>query len=233
MDILDFREQFREDIVPSYRGPVHVAIVLSIAFGGMALALAHWGSLGVAEVPVLLVTLIVGNFTVYGLHRGFGHHLRRIARAFYKRHSKEHHRFFSPRWYSIESSRDLRIVFFPWPLTLLVSVGAAGIAQVVELCGLGVWSSAIYCGIVLYYLGYEGVHFCDHLPDGHPMTRAPFFRYMRLHHRAHHAAELMHRKNFNVVFPLADPIFGTLLSRADMREVVAREQAQDPERSSS
>ena len=76
--------------------------------------------------------------------------------------------------------------------------------------------AAVFCTTVGYYLAYELIHFCDHLPEGHPVTRLPGFRYMRAHHRAHHAPMRMHSMNFNIVFPLTDWLVGTLVPRDEL-----------------
>lgn len=216
-----FRDEYRAGVAPGYRGQVHAAIVLSIGLGGMGLAVFRWGVPGLGSAWVAVATLLFANFVIYGIHRWLGHRLVPIAKLFYQRHTREHHRFFSPKAVAFESYRDLRVVLFPWPLMVVVSLAAAGTAWGAELLGKGAWSTALYCAVVGYYLAYEVIHFCDHLPEGHPVTRLPGLRYMRMHHRAHHAARVMHTKNFNIVFPLADLVLGTLLSRDAMHEHAA------------
>ncbi|WP_191623864.1 SRPBCC family protein, partial [Pseudomonas fluorescens] len=51
---------------------------------------------------------------------------------------------------------------------------------------------------------------CEHLPPGNPVTRLPWIRQMRRLHELHHRRELMQERNFNIVFPLMDYLFGTL-----------------------
>ena len=64
--------------------------------------------------------------------------------------------------------------------------------------------------MVLGYLTYEVFHACEHLPPGNPLTRLPWIRQMRRLHELHHRRELMQERNFNIVFPLMDYLFGTL-----------------------
>lgn len=49
-----------------------------------------------------------------------------------------------------------------------------------------------------------------HLPADAAMLRLPFLRALRAHHRLHHDPRHMRTKNFNVVLPLFDWLFGTL-----------------------
>jgi hypothetical protein len=64
--------------------------------------------------------------------------------------------------------------------------------------------------MVLGYLTYEVFHACEHLPPGNPVTRLPWIRQMRRLHELHHRRELMQERNFNIVLPLMDYLFGTL-----------------------
>jgi sterol desaturase/sphingolipid hydroxylase (fatty acid hydroxylase superfamily) len=71
------------------------------------------------------------------------------------------------------------------------------------------------CGAALaftsYYSVYEYLHWCMHLPRKRPVERSGIFFRLNGHHLLHH--RYMH-KNFNVVLPLADLLFGTLILRS-------------------
>jgi len=64
--------------------------------------------------------------------------------------------------------------------------------------------------MVFGYLTYEVFHACEHLPPQNPLTRLPWIRQMRRLHELHHRRERMQERNFNIVFPLMDYLFGTL-----------------------
>lgn len=64
--------------------------------------------------------------------------------------------------------------------------------------------------MILGYLLYEVFHACEHLPDEHPVARLPWIRQMHRLHALHHRRELMQGRNFNIVLPLMDYLFGTL-----------------------
>jgi hypothetical protein len=68
--------------------------------------------------------------------------------------------------------------------------------------------------IALYYAAYEFIHWCMHLPKARRVETWWMFRRLNGHHLLHH--RYMH-KNFNVVLPLADLLFGTLLLRSKIR----------------
>ncbi len=68
---------------------------------------------------------------------------------------------------------------------------------------------SIILGIACYYCAYEYIHWCMHKPKGRWFERTWIYKWIKDHHRRHHAH--MNRNNFNVVLPLADLCFGTLL----------------------
>lgn len=74
----------------------------------------------------------------------------------------------------------------------------------------GVVIAGIGVTIFAYYLAYEGFHFLMHKPSVPWIERSRVFRFMDKHHRIHHSHM---GRNFNVVFPLADLILGTLMVR--------------------
>jgi sterol desaturase/sphingolipid hydroxylase (fatty acid hydroxylase superfamily) len=77
----------------------------------------------------------------------------------------------------------------------------------------GSWG--ILCGAALatsaYYGAYEYMHWCMHLPRKRHVERSGIFFRLNGHHLLHH--RYMNR-NYNVVLPLADLCFGTLLLRS-------------------
>ena len=70
------------------------------------------------------------------------------------------------------------------------------------------WLFAAVC--VGYFLLYEWLHFTYHLSADGPIGRLPFIAALRRHHRAHHDPKLMGDWNFNITFPIADWVMGTI-----------------------
>jgi len=60
-----------------------------------------------------------------------------------------------------------------------------------------------------YYLTYEWLHFCHHLPPEHPVARLPLMARLRRHRQTHHDPSKMQRYHFNITLPLLDWFFGT------------------------
>nr|WP_246881693.1 MULTISPECIES: SRPBCC family protein [unclassified Pseudomonas] len=193
-----------------YNPWLHGAFVL--LFGVLAIG-AFWSSahqvqpLEWLSVPL---TLLLFNFGVYMVHRHLGHHKKTFAKLFYARHAGDHHSFFTPGHMTYDGARDWRVILFPaWlivvhtlvftlPLWWLLAQFNANVAGLFGGC------------MVLGYLTYEVFHACEHLPPNNPLTRLPWIRQMRHLHELHHRRERMQERNFNIVFPLMDYLFGTL-----------------------
>jgi sterol desaturase/sphingolipid hydroxylase (fatty acid hydroxylase superfamily) len=69
------------------------------------------------------------------------------------------------------------------------------------------WGAVVGC--TTYYAAYEYTHYLMHVPRGHLIERFRWFRFLREHHRLHHRYML---RNFNVLIPLGDICFGTLVT---------------------
>jgi sterol desaturase/sphingolipid hydroxylase (fatty acid hydroxylase superfamily) len=98
-----------------------------------------------------------------------------------------------------------------WNGPVLIAVGMTPFLLVALMSGK--WG--ILCGSLLagcaYYGAYEYMHWCMHLPRKRNVERSGIFFRLNGHHLLHHRYM---GKNFNVVLPLADLCFGTLLLRS-------------------
>ena len=205
-----FRNRYRADIHPLYNPWLHGAFVL--LFGLLAIGL-FWSTVHQVQPLEWLavpLTLLFFNFGVYMVHRHLGHHKKSFARMFYARHAGDHHSFFAPGHMTYDSARDWRVILFPaWLIVVHTLVITLPIWWLLEQFDANV--AGLFGGcLVLGYLTYEVFHACEHLPPENPVTRLPWIRQMRRLHELHHRRELMQERNFNIVFPLMDYLFGTL-----------------------
>ncbi|WLI15071.1 SRPBCC family protein [Pseudomonas sp. FP603] len=205
-----FRARYRADIHPLYNPWLHGAFVL--LFGLLAIG-AFWSTVHQVQLLEWLavpLTLLFFNFGVYVVHRHLGHHKKRLARMFYARHAGDHHSFFTPGHMAYDSARDWRVILFPaWLIvlhTLVITAPAWWLLAQLNGNIAGLFGGCM----VLGYLTYEVFHACEHLPPANPLTRLPWIRQMRRLHELHHRRERMQERNFNIVFPLMDYLFGTL-----------------------
>jgi hypothetical protein len=205
-----FRSRYRAAIHPLYNPWLHGAFVL--LFGALAISV-FWSNVHQvqpAQWIAVPVTLLVFNLGVYMVHRHLGHHKKGFARLFYARHAGDHHSFFTPGHMTYDSARDWRVILFPaWLIVLHTLVVALPLWWLLKHIDTNV-AGLVGGVLVLGYLAYEVFHACEHLPSHNPLTRLPWIRQMRRLHELHHRRELMQERNFNIVFPLMDYLFGTL-----------------------
>ncbi len=206
----NFREQYKANISPMYNGILHIAVlygagVAAIYYCATQLQDPGWEYL--LAIPVFLA----GNFFEWYLHRWVMH--RRIdvfaLRAIYERHTREHHQYFTDNESTIDSTREFRIVFFPW--RVLITFGIAGtvlgyVASVIFNANAGY---VVVITMVAQYLLYETFHYCCHVHENWFVRAMPFINTIRRHHTAHHNWGIMMKYNMNLTFPIADWFLGT------------------------
>ena len=205
-----FREQYVANISPWYHGLLHVAVTYGVGLAAIAWCVSRMRDASWEWLLVVPVA-IAGNFIEWGMHRHVMHRLvdAFAIRAIYDRHTRQHHQYFTDNDVTIHSTREFRIVFFPW--RLLVTLGAVG--------GLAGWLASIAwnanAGYVVFvtmmghYLVYETLHFFCHIPEQPWLRHIPFVNTIRRHHKVHHNMGVMMHVNMNLTFPIADWALGT------------------------
>ncbi|MDQ3263780.1 MAG: sterol desaturase family protein [Myxococcota bacterium] len=207
--------RFREGLRPTaigrhYRGWLHFAstslgCLAVIVFATSRVTAPSW-----IELLMIPGAFLFANAAEYFAHRGPMHRPRRGLRLIFKRHTQEHHHFFTHDAMAFEGTRDFKMVLFP-PLMFVFFLG--GIATPVGVlcflllspnCGWLFVASAL-----AYFLTYEWLHFSYHLPADHWLSRLPLMRRLRAHHTHHHNLSLMGKWNFNITFPIYDSLMGT------------------------
>ena len=208
-----FRAEYRADVLPArYSGAAHVALVLAVAGGGIAAALAFAASHGArwTDAWIVPLTTVVANVVEYLAHRGPMHHRTRVLAALHTRHSRRHHRFFVADAMPFEGLRDFHAVLFPPVLLLFFGAIACGLGALVSLVAPAGVAALFVATALGYYLLYEVLHFLYHVPAHWRAARLPGVRWLARLHRVHHDPRRMQQANFNLVFPLCDRLAGTL-----------------------
>lgn len=207
-----FRDQYRSEMLPpGYSGWRHVALVAlvgpSVIAAALVLASRTWRASDFWVVPA---TLLIANIVEYLAHRGPMHHRVKGLTLLHLRHSGRHHRYFTAKAMTFESTRDFHAVLFP-PVLLLFFGGIAAMLGGLAMLLLGTAGGALFFATSMgYYLLYEVLHFLYHVPPQWPLARLPGVRWLARLHRLHHDPPHMLLCNFNLVFPLCDWVAGTL-----------------------
>ena len=205
-----FREKYVSEISPWYNGLVHI-----LGTYGVGLAMIAWcvSRMEGARWEWLLVipVAIAGNFVEWAMHFHVMHRLKNVyaIRAIYDRHTRQHHQYFTDNDVTIDTTREFRIVFFPWRVLIVLGIFGSALGS---LTGWIISPNAgyvVFMTMVAQYLNYETFHYCCHVHDNWFVRRMPFVNTIRRHHTAHHNQGIMMHYNMNLTFPIADWFMGT------------------------
>jgi hypothetical protein len=205
-----FREQYKSKIHPLYNGPFHIGVIYVVGAAAIwwcvsRLENATWEWLLV--IPIFLLS----NLFEWWIHKNVMHRLVDVfaLRAIYQRHTREHHQYFTDNEMTVDSTREWRIIFFPWrALFTFMALGT----PFAFLLGWLINPNAGYIlmiTIVGQYLIYETFHYCCHVRDNWFVRYMPFINTIRRHHTVHHNKGIMMDINMNLTFPIADWLMGT------------------------
>ncbi len=208
---LQFRDDFRNNHIPKiYSGYLHLFFNLFVLLGTIIYPLTLVSKPTILELLIVPLVMVLGNILVFIIHKYPLHRYMKISKFAYTIHSKYHHVFYTDKVLIFDGPRDFYILFFPtWVVLGFV------LFYHPSLYYLGpqfLTSNSIYLAMAsgsAYFLLYEILHFCSHLPENHPVLRIPGVKYMWRHHKDHHDPKLMADYNFNIVFPLTDILMGT------------------------
>ncbi len=211
------RAAFRERrVTPRYSGPLHLATTVSISVLIALASATMLDSVTPLEWLTIPLTFVYANLSEYLGHRGPMHHRTRLLAGIFRRHTIEHHSFFTHEAATFESPQDYRAVLFP-PILVLFFFGAFAlpVAAVLYYLASPNVGYLFVLTAILYFLNYELLHFAYHSDPASWLGRLPLISSLRQHHVRHHDKRLMTRYNFNITYPVCDYLFGTLYREED------------------
>jgi hypothetical protein len=205
-----FRDRVRAGIGRHYSGRLHFAFTTTLALTVIVLAVRSVSAPSWRELLTVPITFLYANAVEWMAHRGPMHRPARFLSLIYKRHSLEHHAFFTTGEMAVGSWRDFKYVLFP-PVMIFFFFGLFAVPVGLVLRWVaGANVSLLFVATAMgYFLTYEWLHTSYHLGEGHWVGRLPFVQTLRRHHATHHDPALMSRYNFNITFPICDALFGT------------------------
>lgn len=213
-----YRRSYREARIPRwYRGRVHVALTALCVLGPAGYSLSTLSEVTSVEWLTVPAMWVVGSLYVWAFHKHVLHRPVPGLRSAYVIHTLQHHRFFTFEHNEPDGTRDFHIMLFPPAF----GPGLAAVSLALGRYAIGPLNpnvGALFTAMAVGYYGlYELVHFASHLPADSAVLRLPWLRRLRQHHRLHHDPRLMGKHNFNVVLPLFDWLFGTLVRERPAR----------------
>ncbi|HXT11860.1 MAG TPA: fatty acid hydroxylase [Candidatus Angelobacter sp.] len=131
----------------------------------------------------------------------------------FERHTLVHHHIFKAdeTYHLIHEEDKHTIPMAWWNGPAIIAVGIIPFAIVAFYLKSWGFVTGAFIACCAYFAAYEYMHWCMHLPRKRNVERSGIFFRLNGHHLLHHRYM---GKNFNVVLPLADLIFGTLLLRS-------------------
>lgn len=166
--------------------------------------------------------LVYASVVEWSLHRFVMHRPIKWFMYPYNAHDGTHHGSFSGLKYHFDGTQNIaKVTMAWWNGFVIIALGIMPFFTVTMILylfgwGLGVWmilSSGIFVSTA-YFVTYEYFHWCMHVPKGRWFQDTRFFRWFNGRHILHHRFP---EKNFNVVLPIADYLFGTLLLKSPIR----------------
>ena len=171
-----------------------------------------------SEIIAFVCFFMYGSFFEWTLHKYFMHQPR--WQYSFQAHAVVHHGLFRfGDRYFLSDSKDLKKVRFAWwnaPVIFALH------SPVIYLIGKAVNANIFFGALAalgVYYFLYEYLHYCMHVPAARWLEKTAWFRWLDSHHHMHHKRYL---NNLNVVFPLADLLFGSLIARRNHIQVPDR-----------
>jgi len=204
-------------LIPArYSGRAHWAFINLTTIVGIGFCLAMLESPSWWEWLFVPGFFVFANLFEWWIHRGPMHHPTRGLRILYERHTLQHHVFYPADDMAFRDPRELFYVLFPpfaLPALLVLNLPIPLL--------LGYFVSAnlawlFFLSVLAYYFVYEWFHFAHHLRRDSWLGRRALVAWFRRHHTQHHELALMEKGNFNVSFPLADWLLGTMLPEAEV-----------------
>ena len=207
-----YREQFRiEENCRTYPGWLHFAFTSVVSLLVVILCFSEVDQVRPLEWLTIPVVFIYANLVEYLGHRGPMHDPVKGLGLIFFRHTRQHHRFFTDREMTFDSSHDFKAVLFP-PVMILFFIGGFGLPMWIILYYTASENVAwlALATAIAYFLNYEWLHFAYHCDPKSRIGRIPGVQTLRNLHLHHHNPRLMIQYNFNITYPIGDWLFRTL-----------------------
>ena len=171
---------------------------------------------GLVCIPIAIVqaSLFEWCFHRYWLHRPW------LPKDCFTSHTLVHHQLckFDDTFQVHDHEQEEALSFAWWGGPVLIAINvipwvliAWGFAAAGVMSFNLLMPGAVAATFVVYYIGYEGLHYLMHKPTIGWIERSPYFKFLERHHRIHHYRM---DKNLNVLVPIADFLLGSLVLEA-------------------
>ena len=159
--------------------------------------------------------VIYCSFFEWMLHKHVMHRPVPFFRYPFQAHALTHHgKFKADDTYHLQNEADKKTVPMAWwNAPAIWALHVPLVLGVQWLVGKPIlWG--FFAAMISYYAAYEYLHWCMHIPRKRNIERSGIFFRLNGHHLLHHRYM---GKNLNVVLPIFDFAFGSLLVRSPIR----------------
>jgi Fatty acid hydroxylase superfamily len=205
-----FRSQYMDQVHPGYSGLVHIGVIYLVGLFVIFFCLSSLVNVS-WEWLLILPVFVLSNLFEWWIHKYVMHRLVDVwaLRAIYDRHTRQHHQYFSDSVMTVDSTREFRIIFFPWrALFTFIALGTPFALLLSWLFNPNL-GYILITTMVGQYLIYETFHYCCHTHENWFVRNMPIVNTIRRHHTAHHNLGIMMGYNMNLTFPIADWLMNT------------------------
>lgn len=168
-----------------------------------------------------IVWVLYGSFFEWYWHRYFMHQPRFPKQAF-KGHTIVHHGLYKGEvdYFCQTDRHPEHILLKPYALPGLLLSHVPPMLLIEHFIPNTFWGA--FLSTLGYFVIYEYAHWNMHVPRNHFIERFRWFQFLRTHHKLHH---IHYQKNFCVLLPLADMMFGTMVTEAGLASAKAEREA--------
>ena len=170
--------------------------------------------LAIFPIAVVQASLFEWAFHRYWLHRPW------LPKECFTSHTLVHHQLckFDDTFHVEEKEQEEALTFAWWGGPALIAINTApwllvawGLSATRTLPLAFLLPACVAFVFILYYIGYEGLHYLMHKPSIPWIERSRYFKFLERHHRIHH---FQMDRNLNVLLPLGDFLLGSLVLEA-------------------
>ena len=155
-----------------------------------------------------LISIMWCSICEWLLHRYIMHKSFLGLRYPYERHALTHHIIFkADQSYQLQKEEDKKTIPMAWWNGAVIASLAALPMLLINIK----MATITFITALMYYGVYETLHWYMHLPNKRRVEYKDWYKRLNGHHILHHRYT---NKNFNVVLPFADLIFGTLIKNS-------------------
>jgi hypothetical protein len=211
MELARYRQHFRAKVIPKfYSAKLHIAlfVLFEVLALVIALSLISWSWLSPLWV---LLSALWASTILYVTHRWLLHKKIPGFHWAFKMHHW-HHTFYQAQNMEYDELDDVYMLLMPpWIQAIYFVVYLPLLAWLLSFILPAVFVPHFVFTLTLWYGLYELIHWMEHLPDTHLMMGFAWARSMKHHHVGHHHPKFKDCRNFGIVEPTQDYLWGSKL----------------------